>query len=58
MIEIRLTFMDDTDMVYEVDSEYSYTCTTGYIMIANNFEHSTDYIPLHQLKGIRVTQKF
>ena len=58
MIEIRITFIDNTDYIYEIDSDYNFDVSDGYIMIVNNFEHTTDYIPMHQIKGIKISQKF
>lgn len=58
MIEIRITFIDDTDYVYKTDSDYNYDVCNGYIMIENTFEGTIDYIPMHQIKGIKISHKF
>ena len=58
MIEIRITFIDDTDYIYTVDSDYNYRVSSNYIYIENTFENTIDYIPMHQIKGIKISQKF
>lgn len=57
MVEIKILTLDGNIITHEVDSDYNYNVTTGYLMIENTDSNETWYYPLTSLKEFKISVK-
>ena len=57
MVEIKILTIDNKLITWNVDSDYNYNVTTGYLMIENTELKETLYFPLTSLKEFRIFVK-
>ena len=57
MIKIRIVLITNNEISFELTSSYLYHIGANYVMIENEDEAETHYIPLYQVKEIIVNEK-
>lgn len=57
MIKIRIVLITNTEIKFELTSSYHYHIGANYVMVENEDEGETHYIPLYQVKEIIVNEK-
>lgn len=57
MIEVRIVLITNTEIKFQLTSPYNYHIGANYVMVENEDEGETHYIPFYQVKEIIVNEK-